>query len=80
MVVPLRLLATHHHIAKNRDFTQPTYRPISNYPQTVSSHVEPTMAGLMKAIALVAMLIAAPAAAADDGDDFSNNLFSDLAP
>jgi hypothetical protein len=38
------------------------------------------MAGLMKAIALVAMLIAVPAAAADDGDDFSNNLFSDLAP
>ncbi|KAK0638562.1 hypothetical protein B0T16DRAFT_449529 [Cercophora newfieldiana] len=40
------------------------------------------MAGLVRATALraVLILIAVPAAAADDGDDFSNNLFSDLAP
>ncbi|KAK5654663.1 hypothetical protein OQA88_6986 [Cercophora sp. LCS_1] len=38
------------------------------------------MAGLLKAIILAVVLITRPVAAADDGDDFSNNLFSDLAP
>jgi len=38
------------------------------------------MAGLLKAAALGVMLSATRVAAADDGDNFSNNLFSDVAP
>lgn len=38
------------------------------------------MSGPMKAAALVAIFLAVPAAAGDEGDDFSNNFVSDLAP
>jgi hypothetical protein len=49
-------------------------------PRPGTHSLTPTgMARLMKA-AIGALLMAGLAAAADDGDDFSNNLFSDLAP
>jgi len=38
------------------------------------------MERLTAAMLLVLLVLSRPAEAADDGDDFSNNLFSDLAP
>lgn len=38
------------------------------------------MSCFVTALVLVATLLTVPVIAADDGDDFSNNLFSDLAP
>jgi hypothetical protein len=38
------------------------------------------MTGFARALAFLTIFLAALAIAADDGDDFSNNLLSDLAP